>query len=213
MPGSMQRGRKRREGEPSAYCPPLSVTVMPRAGGASSTPRLLGSIIDVSGILDRPLSRTMTAEDMPTQFRHPAAPSARVVHEVSPWKIRGRGECRVPDAPAASRVEKNTRVSHHRSTGITRHSLRNGFTAYIVLSPATNSFLSPSSTDMVLPDPVGLEKPPPTWHQQRMPGPHGFAVRFSAVRLRAVNRSQETRPAISSARRRCRVHRIPSQRS
>jgi len=24
------------------------------------------------------------------------------------------------------------------------------------------------------------------WHQQRMPGPHDFAVRFSAVRLRAV---------------------------
>jgi hypothetical protein len=52
---------------------------------------------------------------------------------------------------------------------------------------------------MVLPDPVGLEKPPPTWHQQRMPGPHGFAVRFSAVRLRAVDRSQVFRqPALRS---------------
>ena len=29
-----------------------------------------------------------------------------------------------------------------------------------------------------------------------MPGPHGFAVRFSAVRLRALRRSRETRPAI-----------------
>jgi hypothetical protein len=28
---------------------------MPRAGGASSTPRLFGSIADVSGILDRPI--------------------------------------------------------------------------------------------------------------------------------------------------------------
>src|SRR5437764_13052015 len=38
--------------------------VMPREGGASSTPRLLGSITSVSGILDRPPSpsRTMTSE-------------------------------------------------------------------------------------------------------------------------------------------------------
>src|SRR5262245_19573671 len=33
---------------------------MPRACGASSTPRLFGSITAVSGILDRPLSRAMT---------------------------------------------------------------------------------------------------------------------------------------------------------
>jgi hypothetical protein len=43
----------------------------------------------------------------------------------------------VPVAPAASRVEKNTRVSHHRFTGITRPSLRDGFTAYFALSPVT----------------------------------------------------------------------------
>ena len=30
---------------------------------------------------------------------------------------RGRRECRMPRAPAASRVVKNTRVSHHRYTG------------------------------------------------------------------------------------------------
>src|SRR3954452_10168906 len=34
--------------------------VMPRAGGASSTPRRLGSITTVSAILDRPPSRAMT---------------------------------------------------------------------------------------------------------------------------------------------------------
>jgi hypothetical protein len=34
---------------------------MPRESGASSTPRLIGSINDVSGILDRLLSRAMTA--------------------------------------------------------------------------------------------------------------------------------------------------------
>jgi hypothetical protein len=36
---------------------------------------------------------------------------------------RGRGECRVPVAPAAARVVVvSTRVSHHGRTGITRHS-------------------------------------------------------------------------------------------
>jgi hypothetical protein len=40
-----------------------------------------------------------------------------------PYKNRGRGECRAPNAPAASRAnEKSTRASHHRFTGITRHS-------------------------------------------------------------------------------------------
>jgi hypothetical protein len=46
----------------------------------------------------------------------------------------------VANAPAASCVMKtNTRVSHHRSTGFTRHSRTQWFTAYFVLSPATNS--------------------------------------------------------------------------
>ena len=36
---------------------------------------------------------------------------------------KGRGECRVPVAPAAARVVVvSTRVSHHEFTGITRHS-------------------------------------------------------------------------------------------
>jgi hypothetical protein len=38
-------------------------TVVPRESGVSSTPGLLGSIADVSGILDHPLSRVMTTED------------------------------------------------------------------------------------------------------------------------------------------------------
>ncbi len=41
--------------------PLLNSVVIPRESGVSSTPRLLGSIIDVSGILDHPLSRVMTA--------------------------------------------------------------------------------------------------------------------------------------------------------
>jgi hypothetical protein len=53
---------------------------------------------------------------------------------------RGRGECRVPDAPAAPCAEKKHRSRSRRFTGITRHSrTRMAFTAYGALSPATNS--------------------------------------------------------------------------
>jgi hypothetical protein len=47
--------------------------VIPRACGVSSTPRPLVSIINVSGILDRPPSRTMTGGRVTTQLRILAA--------------------------------------------------------------------------------------------------------------------------------------------
>jgi hypothetical protein len=57
-------------------------------------------------------------------------------------EIRGRRECRAPDAPdnrvCGGSGRKHTRQSGH--TGITRHSPRNGLTAYFALSPATGSF-------------------------------------------------------------------------
>jgi hypothetical protein len=62
----------------------------------------------------------------------------------------------------------------------------------------------------VLPDPVGLTKPPRTWRQQRASGPHGFAVRFGVVR--PARRCSLTETALRTlARRRCRVHHIPSR--
>src|SRR6266478_5432874 len=50
----------------------------------------------------------------------------------------GNAGCPMHPQPRVRSVE-STRVSHHRFTGIARRSLRNGFTAYFVLSPATNS--------------------------------------------------------------------------
>src|SRR5258706_11705959 len=71
-------------------------------------------------------------------LRDPAARCVRVVQHCSPQKIRGRRECRAHDAPAASCVKKQTHErSHHGHTGTTRHSPRNGFTAYFALSPVT----------------------------------------------------------------------------
>ena len=70
--------------------------------------------------------------------------------------------------------------THTRKTGTDgaiRHSLRNGLTAYAALSSATNSSCHRRQRIKVLPDPVGPTKPPRAWHQQRVSGPHGFAVR------------------------------------
>src|SRR5258705_842739 len=50
---------------------------------------------------------------------------------------------------------KHTSVVTTGTPEITRHSPRNGFTAYSALSPATNSCLSPSSADYGFVCPVG----------------------------------------------------------
>ena len=54
---------------------------------------------------------------------------------------RGSRECRVRAAPAVScaRCTKKSAHEHTGSAEAVRHSLRNGFTAYAALSPATNS--------------------------------------------------------------------------
>ena len=69
-----------------------------------------------------------------------AAHCARALHIVSP-QGRGRRECRVLAAPAVSCANSARRCAHeHTGTaGAARHSLRDGFTAYTVLSPETNS--------------------------------------------------------------------------
>jgi hypothetical protein len=54
---------------------------------------------------------------------------------------RGRRECRVRAAPAVScAMESGVRARAYRLSGGIRHPLRDGFTAYAVLSSATNSF-------------------------------------------------------------------------
>jgi hypothetical protein len=88
-------------------------------------------------------------------------------------------------APAVSRAIC-TKESAHEHTGSAeniRPSLRNGFTAYFVLSLVSRALLPPSFVR------AWLSR---TWRQRRAPGPHDFAVRISAVRQRHI-----------------RVHRIP----
>jgi hypothetical protein len=127
-------------------------TVMPRACGVSSTLRLFGSIVGVSGILDRPLEpviglaeaetrwRPMTTksvgacavDELPRiqfsnsqaqiRLRDPAARCVRVVRETSAQK-EGAGNAGRPVHPQPRvRNVESTRVSHHRSTRTARHS-------------------------------------------------------------------------------------------
>jgi hypothetical protein len=84
----------------------------------------------------------------PNARLRPAARCARGFVIDRALKSGGRGECRVPAAPAAPCAEKKHTGSRHRSTGITRHSrTRMVLTAYTALSSATSSFLSPSSAN------------------------------------------------------------------
>ena len=129
-----------------------------------------------------------------------------------PSKIEGAGNAGCALHPQ-SRVQKvkSTRGGHHRFTGATRHSPRNGFNGFLRDLPGDRAFLSPSSCEYGWSAPgradfasakldAGVEAS----------GPHDFAVRNSIARLRACNRSRVgPRPATTIARRRCRVHRIP----
>jgi hypothetical protein len=98
------------------------MVVIPRACGVSSTPRLLGFIISVSGMLGRPVEpgdddggRGASAFDHfrrhnPTFSRRD---SPEVCPEVSPLEIRGRRECRMRAAPAVpcAKWKKKTHTS------------------------------------------------------------------------------------------------------
>jgi hypothetical protein len=105
--------------------------------------------------------------------------------------IRGSRECRALDAPAALRAKvESTQASHHGHAGNTRHSPRNGFTAYSALSRVTGLSCHPRPQETCkklasreLDASVGAS------------GPHGFAVRDPSA-------------FVSSA---IRVHRIPSR--
>src|SRR5580693_6605128 len=106
------------------------------------------SILSLRGEMDCFASLAMTAHITPRSRRA----CARVLLETSRPKDRGRRECRALGAPAASRVVKNTRVSHHGHTGNTRHSPRNGFNGLLRALPGDRACLSPSPAEL----------PPPT---------------------------------------------------
>jgi len=151
-----------------------------------------------------------------------ACPFPRLVSPEScnfivPQETEGAGNAGCALHPR-SRVPKECAFGAHEHTGEAeafRHPLRNGFTAYSVLSSATNSFLSPSPANWRLRrtgwlDLTSADLTPATGARTtRLHRPHQH--RSSHVPL---DRSRgSTRPATIQHARRCRVHRIPSQRS
>ena len=90
-------------------------------------------------------------------------------------KDRGRREDRVRAAPAVSRANAYAKKTAHEHTGsaeAVRPSLRNGFTAYIVLSPARPGLL-------VTVIPTKRELPENLTPAIGASGPHDFAVRIT----------------------------------
>ena len=134
-------------------------------------------------------------------------------------KIRGRRECRMRAAPAVScaKLCKERAHEHTGSAEAIRHSLRNGFTAYAALSPVTSSLLSPSSANWRLCDTRSGSQNLRRFSISNGCQDHTVLPYPSAPFVCALpGRSQVFRqPALRSRprARRCRVHRIPAQRS
>ena len=79
-------------------------------------------------------------------------------------------------APAVSRANCANKAAHEHtgSAEAIRHSLRNGVTAYIELSPVNGSFATVAAQD---------KNPPQLDASTAASGPHDFAVRVRRVRL------------------------------
>jgi hypothetical protein len=131
-----------------------------------------------------------------------------------PSTVEGAGNAGCTLHPR-SRVQGCTKESAHEHTGsaeAVRHSLRNGLTAYAALSSATNSFCHRRQRIKTCPSPVG-----PT-HLRWLDISNGcqdhtvLPYATSAVRpARRKPLTSSTSPCDHLARRRCRVHRIPSR--
>jgi hypothetical protein len=90
------------------------------------------------------------------------------------------------DAPAALRVRiENTQVSHHRFTGSRRHSPRDGFNGYFVLSLVIGLSCHHPRCDAEHRHQVDISV--------EMSGPHDFAVRGSTSFVADVTASIASR--------------------
>jgi hypothetical protein len=83
-------------------------------------------------------------------------------------------------------MKKAHKQSHHRCAETFRHSLRDGFTAYFVLSPVTGLFCHRHLAE----NPAKLDA------SVGASGPHGFAVRVSTIRQ--ARRPRPPHPAPTS---------------
>src|ERR1700681_3182778 len=133
-----------------------------------------------------------------TQFYDLATRCARAVH-LSSAPLGGRGECRVPDAPAApcAKVESTgvEATGPPESPGIPA---RNGFNSLCRALPGDRALLPPSPADMFCLSPVGPTQLRELDASVGASGPHDFAVRNNISRQHAGDRSRVFRLALRS---------------
>src|SRR6266480_7648598 len=101
----------------------------------------------------------MTASNCKIRLRDLAARWTRVVHEAfAPKNNEGAGNAGRPmhPRPRVQMISKAHERSHHRSTGLTRHSRTQWFYGLLRALPGDQALLSPSSANMVRQDPVGF---------------------------------------------------------
>ena len=157
---------------------------MPREGGASSTPRRIGSMTAASGILGPPPSRVTTSEYASAFSRHVLSEGCISLAPFENPRAQGRpGACCTRGLACDLRKQNCTRA--YRAAGAFRPSLRNGFTAYFVLFPENGSFAS-----------VACASYRKLNASTAAPEPHDFTVRSSCTR-----QSQLSRPSHLTARR------------
>src|SRR5437870_11663339 len=141
---------------------------------AAAYPQPIDSITSISGILGHPPSRVTTTE-CAFAFSRLNEPEV-CLNLVPPEREEG-----MPGACCTRGLVYDVCIrcahEHTGTAGALRHFLRNGLTAYAALSLETNSScLHHCRLDGSI-DPVGSNAPPAAWHQPRVSGPHGFAVR------------------------------------
>jgi hypothetical protein len=155
----------------------------------------------------------IAAQSLPANLRVLAARRARALHKHSPPK-REQG---MPGARCTRglvcKMHKGSAHEHTGSAETLRHPPRNGFTAYAVISSATNSSCHRHRRISDLARPGWARKT----SADLTPATGAGTTRFCRTLKRRssctpLNRSRgSTRPATSIARRRSRVHHIPSR--
>jgi hypothetical protein len=148
-------------------------------------------------------SRGMTAEcGALVSIRRDFAISRRDAPEVCIYlpPQGGRGECRVPAAPAASCAlgSGRTHTSNNEYTGIARHSRTQWFYGLCRALPGDRALLPPSPADMFCLSPVGPTQLRELDASIGASGPHDFAVRCNISRQHTGDLSQVFRPALRS---------------
>jgi len=137
-----------------------------------------------------------------THIRVLAAGDARGLRCVVPRNNEGAGNagCALHPRSRVQRAKRN-RTRAYRAAEAIRHSLRNGFTAYIALFPEYRAFLPPSPCGNRHARPVGLARLPkdltPTAEASE---PHDFAVRLGTARRHVPGIAHGVYPALRSHR-------------